>query len=63
FSLFAQKKDLIFDEEPIRGKNVSGGIRVEILDQQNDLLLVYLPQPTFENGQVITVKSDQIKSE
>lgn len=62
FSLFAPKKDLKFDEEPVKGGNsVQGSIRVTKLQERDDLVLVELPQPTFENGQTITVKASQVK--
>jgi len=62
FSLFAPKKDLKFDEEPVKkGKTVEGSISVTKLQAKDDLVLVALPQPTFENGQTITVKSSQVK--
>ena len=62
FSLFAPKKDLKFDEETVKkGKTVEGSISVTKLQAKDDLVLVALPQPTFENGQTITVKSSQVK--
>jgi hypothetical protein len=63
FSLFAPKKDLkFFDEEPVKGGNsVQGSIRVTKLQERDDLVMVELPQPTFENGQTITVKASQVK--
>jgi len=62
FSLFAPKEDLQFSEKvPARGKHVKGAIRVVPLDQKDDLMLVALPRPTFENGRAITVKTSQIR--
>lgn len=62
FSLFAPKKDLEFDEESVKkGGTVSGNIRVIKLQERDDLVLVELPQPVFENGQAITVKASQVK--
>lgn len=62
FSLFAPKECLNFDEGPVKkGKTVEGSIRVTKLQEKDDLVLVELPQPTFENGQTITVKSSQVK--
>lgn len=62
FSLFAEKKDLEFSEEPTFDKPVKGWIRIKLGPQKDDLLLVTLPQPTFENGQTITVKTSQVKN-
>jgi len=61
FSLFVEKQYLDFSEEPTFDKPVEGWIRVEPELHKDDLLLVSLPQPTFENGQSITVKMDQVK--
>ena len=61
FSLFAPGEDLQFSENPASDKHVEGYIRVLSGDSKDDLLLVRLPRPTFENGRVITVKMDQIK--
>lgn len=62
FSLFASEKDLKFNEEkPTGSQHVKGAIRVITLDEKEDLMFVALPRPTFENGQTITVKKNQIK--
>jgi len=61
FSLFAPREDLQFSEDPALDKPVRGSIRVSISDQEDDLLLVSLPRPAFENGRLITVKKDQVK--
>jgi len=59
FSLFAEKSDIKFDREPTRDKPVEGQIRIVHLDEKDDLLLVALPKPTFENGQTVTIKRSQ----
>lgn len=61
FSLFAPEKDLRFSENPSPDKPVQGFIRVVTGLSKDDLLLVSLPRPTFENGRTITVKIDQVK--
>ena len=61
FSLFAPKEVLRFDEEPTKNKRVQGSIRVTPLGQKDDLTLIALPRPTFENGRAITVKTNQIR--
>ncbi|HLB72893.1 MAG TPA: hypothetical protein VJJ98_02650 [Sedimentisphaerales bacterium] len=63
FSLFAPKEDLKFTGEPPSGKPVRGFIRVILGPRKDNLLLVTLPQPTFENGRTITVKADQIRDQ
>ncbi|MFH1716354.1 MAG: hypothetical protein ABIF19_03315 [Planctomycetota bacterium] len=61
FSLFAPKEELQFDGEPSWDRPVKGSIRVTVGEQKDNLLLVSLPRPTFENGRVITVEKGQIK--
>ena len=61
FSMFAEKEDLNFQSEPTEDNPVVGLIRIVPGPQKDDLLLVRLPQPTFENGQTISVKVSQIK--
>ena len=63
FSLFAPKEDLKFTGEPSWGKPVRGFIRVIPGPRKDNLLLVTLPQATFENGRTITVKADQIRAQ
>jgi len=48
-------------EKPTGNEHVEGTIRVIPLDEKEDLMLVALPRPTFENGQTITVKKNQVK--
>ena len=61
FSLFALEADLKFHKPPTPGSHVEGWIRVVPLDQRDDLLLVALPRMTFENGQRITVKANEVR--
>jgi hypothetical protein len=61
FSLFAQEKDVMFNEPPQPGKPVTGRICAEIIEKKDDLVLVALPESTFENGRTITVRANQIK--
>ena len=61
FSLFAPKKDLQFSKEPTRDESVKGLIRVVPGAEKDDLIMVSLPRPTFENGRTITVKKTQLQ--
>lgn len=61
FSLFAEKQDLEFTQEPTLDNPIQGWIHIEVGPLKDDLLLVTLPQPSFENGQVITVKENQVR--
>ena len=61
FSLFVPKECLDFTDEPLNG-TVNGMISVSVTDQKkDDLVIVNLPRPTFENGRSITVKESQLK--
>jgi hypothetical protein len=61
FSLFAEKEHLNFSVEPTLERPVEGWIRIELGPGKDNLLLVTLPRPTFENGQTITVKTNQVR--
>jgi hypothetical protein len=61
FSMFAEEENLRFDKRPGPDERVGGWIRVLPLGKKGDSLLVFLPQPTFENGQTITVKATDVK--
>jgi len=62
FFLFVEEGDVKFQEKPTPDKPVKGWVRVVPATQKGELLLVTLPQPTFENGQTITVKADQVRA-
>jgi len=61
FSLFASKEDLEYDEPPTNNCPVDGLVKVQLVKRQGNLLLVYLPQCTIENGQYLTVAENQIE--
>ncbi len=61
FSLFAWERDV--DTDFTTSKDVPAGawLRVEVLDQSNDKVLVRLPSPCFENGDTVSVQAAQLK--
>lgn len=61
FSLFAPVDDVKPEGEVARGKWVDGWVRVATGSQKGDCVLVALPQPALENGQIISVKIDDIR--
>ncbi len=63
FSLFAPVDDVKPEGEVTRGKWVSGWIRVATGTRKGDCVLVALPQPALENGQIISVKIHDISPE
>lgn len=60
FSLFAEEDDLKYEGVPTSKQSVAARIHVETGLEEDNLLLVTLPRPTFENGQTITVRIDQL---
>ncbi len=60
-SLFVPRDCLDFSEEPSKNESVNGLISVSVTAKKDDLVLVSLPRPTFENGRSITVKESQLK--
>jgi len=63
FSLFAPKEDLRFDKEPTEKNSEIGSMRVSFVQEEDDLIMVMLPRPTFENGRMVTVKREQVNLE
>ena len=61
FSLFVEEEDLRLDNEPLLGQSVDGFVRITALQEQGDLCLVALPQPTMENGNSVTVHANELK--
>lgn len=57
FSLFAPLSEV---RPPAGADRGEGLIRVTVVKQDGDLVLVKLPQQTFENGYFITVKAGQL---
>jgi hypothetical protein len=52
FSLFAPREFIV----PPKEQEGLGLVRVDVIDQKGDLVLIRLPAQTFENGQYVTVK-------
>ncbi len=61
FSLFADRNDVVFDGELSINNPIDGWIKVIPGPQKDDLLLVSLPQPAFENGKNIIVRTAQVR--
>jgi len=60
FSLFAPERDVRPLEDVTTEKPVKGWIHVLPGNVKDDLILVTLPQATFENGQTISVRTSQL---
>jgi hypothetical protein len=59
FSLFAERESVEPEGDPdIRP--VPALLRVRLLDQEGELVLIRLPAETFNNGYTVTVKQDQL---
>ena len=62
FSLFAPRDDVQAEDQVTQGKWVNGWVRVATGDRKGNCILVALPQPALENGQIISVKIDDIRA-
>jgi hypothetical protein len=60
FSLFAPKDDVVILADPMRQEPVEGQMRVEVVEQKGDLVLVMLPRESLECGRYITVGRQQL---
>ncbi len=63
FSLFAAADYLEFAREPEPRQRVEGQIRVQVIQEKDNLMLVRLPQQTLENGYHITVNAVHVHQE
>jgi hypothetical protein len=61
FSLFVPQMYTKSDQPPTVGKPVKGWVKVSVVERQGDLVLVFLPRPTFQNGPYVTVKPEQLE--
>lgn len=59
-SLFVPQEVVQVIHQPTEGELVDGQICVELQSKTDGLRLVRLPRPTLENGQFVTVRSDQL---
>lgn len=62
-SLFAPQEFVDCEQTPTFDRPVSGWIRVVFVKQEGELALLQLPRSTLENGQYITVRTDQLKAQ
>ena len=60
FSLFAQKRDIEFEDEPTDTTTVEGNIRVIQIKRTQQNVIVRLPAATLENGQTIAVSTGSV---
>lgn len=61
-SLFVPQDLVDCTQAPSFDHPTPGWIQVEPMQQQGKLTLVYLPRSTLENGQYITVPTDQLET-
>ena len=60
YSLFAPKKAVDHGGQPVEGP-MEGWIRVRVLSQKDDRVLIELPGQTFQNGAYVTVPVNQLR--
>ena len=61
FSLFVPRDNVECDTLPTGGGEVKGRLRVTVLEESGNLVLVNLPASTLENGTSITVSREQLQ--
>jgi hypothetical protein len=59
-SLFAPREKVRVDQEPTHDEPVIGWMRVQLLERAGDVILVWLPDTTIENGQHLFVRPEQL---
>lgn len=61
FSCFVPEEYTKSDQTPTAGNPVQGWVKVSVVERQGNLVLVFLPRQTFQNGFYVTVKVDQLE--
>ncbi len=61
FSLFASREDVRNEREPSQDDPTDGWLKVKILEEEGNNILVQLPQSTIENGSYLSVRRDQLR--
>ncbi len=61
FSLFASREDVKCEREPSQDEPTAGWLKVKILEQEGNNILVQLPQSAIENGSYLAVRRDQLR--
>jgi hypothetical protein len=61
YSLFASRDGVANDREPTLDEPTDGWLRVKVLQQEGNNVLVRLPQSTLENGSYLAVRRDQVR--
>jgi hypothetical protein len=59
-SLFVPQELVDCPQAPSFDRPIPGWIRVQLIKQEGAQALLYLPRSTLENGQYITVETDQL---
>lgn len=59
FSLFAPEEYVEPEREPTQGE-VPGWLRITVLKEVGDRVLIRLPRHTFENGMIISVPREDL---
>lgn len=62
FSLFVPDEFVELEGSLDEQQSVPGWVRVDVLDQKDDLVLVRLPRQTLENGRSVTVRRSQLET-
>lgn len=47
---FVDKRDVIVDRDPAVGEEVRGRVKVAVIEEKKDSVIVDLPQPTITSG-------------
>ena len=61
-SLFVPQELVECPQPPSFDRPVAGWIRVQLIKQQGNEAFLYLPRSTLENGQYVTVETDQLET-
>jgi hypothetical protein len=47
---FVDKRDVIVEREPVGEEEIRGRVKVQVIEEKNDSVLIDLPRPTITGG-------------
>jgi hypothetical protein len=61
YSLFASRDEVRVGQDPTQDAPAEGWLRVQVIGDEGNNVLVQLPHSTIENGPYLAVRRDQIR--
>ena len=63
FSLFTPKETVRFSHPPTKDQTTTGWVKVQVVQQRDNWVVVRLPRQTFQSGYCVTVRVDELEKD